>query len=88
MAKEYLDKLSTLVKKLELETEIDSSLEVKHFFSGAALYSNGAICVSWSPAGLAFKLPKAEVTQLINDGRATPLKYFPTGPIKNSLRFL
>ena len=68
---------------MELDTEIDSPLEVKHFFNGAALYSNGAICASWSPVGLAFKLPETDVSQLINDGRAKPLKYFPKGHIKN-----
>jgi hypothetical protein len=82
MAKEYFEKLSTLISELTIEDEIDFPLEVKHFFSGAALYVNGRICVSWSPVGLAFKLPETEVSKLINSGRAKPLKYFPSGNIK------
>jgi len=61
---------------------MDSPLEVKHFFSGAALYVDGKFCVSWSPVGLAFKLPEPEVSNLINSGKAKSLKYFPNGNIK------
>ena len=82
MAKAYLEKLSRLVEELGLEDEIVSPLEVKHFFSGAALYASGAICASWSPVGLAFKLPETEVASLISGGKACPLKYFPEGHTK------
>ncbi len=82
MAKEYLEKLSNLISELEIENGVDLSMETKHFFSGAALYVNGTICASWSPVGLAFKLPEAEVSSLIHSGQAKPLKYFPEGNIK------
>jgi len=82
VAKVYFQKLKNLVEKLNLETDIDSKIEVKHFFSGAALYVNQTICVSWSPVGLAFKLPQQEVDKLINSGKAKPLKYFPKGHVK------
>lgn len=82
MAKEYFEKLSALIKELNLENEISLPIEVKHFFSGAALYVEGNICASWSPGGLAFKLPEDEVNELINKGDAKPLKYFPKGNIK------
>lgn len=82
MAKEYLEKLSKLVKELKIEEKVSSSVEVKHFFSGAALYINGTICASWSPVGLAFKLPEQEAEDLIAKGEAKPLKYFPKGHIK------
>jgi len=82
MAKVYLEKLSVLVSSLKLSDEITGSIEAKHFFSGAALYVNGTICVSWSPVGLPFKLPQRDVEQLINSGKAKPLKYFPKGHIK------
>jgi len=52
MAKEYYTKLSDLISGLNIISEIDSLLVVKHFFSGAALYINGVICASWSPVGL------------------------------------
>lgn len=57
-------------------------IEVKHFFSGAALYVDGTICASWSPQGLAFKLPEQEAESLIAKGKAKPLKYFAKGHIK------
>ena len=82
MAKEYFDKLSSLLQQINIENEVSLPLEVKHYFSGAALYVNKTICASWSPAGLAFKLPEPEVQELINAGEARPLKYFPKGHIK------
>ena len=82
MAKEYFQKLESLVKRLNLEADVDFKIEVKHFFSGAALYVKKTICVSWSPVGLAFKLPEAEVLELINSGEAKELKYFPKGHVK------
>ncbi len=57
-------------------------METKHFFSGAALYINDTICVSWSPVGLAFKLPEDKVHKLIGAGKAKELKYFPKGHVK------
>ena len=82
MAKPFFEKLLLLVSDRDLENEADSDLEVKHLFSGAALYSDQVICASWSPAGLAFKLPDSEVTELISSGKAQPLKYFAKGHIK------
>jgi len=82
MAKVYFQKLENLMEKLNLETDIGSNIEVKHFFSGAALYVDQTICVSWSPVGLAFKLPQQEVDKLIDSGEAKSLKYFPKGHIK------
>ncbi len=82
MAKEYLEKLSSLISELKLEDEVCLPMETKHFFSGAALYVNKVICASWSPVGLAFKLPEHEVDKLINSGKAKPLKYFPQGHVK------
>jgi len=79
MAKEYYIKLFDLISELNLESDVEYRLVVKHFFSGAALYVNGIICASWSPVGLAFKLPENEANLLISGGRAKPLKYFPKG---------
>jgi len=82
MAKEYFEKLSSLIHELNIEDQIDLPIEVKHFFSGAALYVDGKMCASWSPGGLAFKLSEDDVSQLIDKGKAKPLKYFPKGNIK------
>ena len=82
MAKIYFEKLTRLMTDLEIEKQVDTQLEVKHFFSGAALYANEVICISWSPAGLAFKLPESEVVELISSGKARPLRYFAKGHVK------
>ena len=82
MAKEYLEKLSELILRLNVEKEVDCRIEVKHLFTGAALYVNRGICASWSPVGLAFKLPEKEVARLISSGKAKPLKYFQKGHVK------
>lgn len=82
MATKYLEKLSDLIKELKLDDEIPLPMEIKHFFSGAALYVNKTICASWSPAGLAFKLGIEESNKLIARGKAKPLQYFSAGHIK------
>lgn len=82
MATAYLNSLNSLLENLDLAQSVDSEIECRHFFSGAALYADGHICASWSPVGLAFKLPGEEVTRLIAAGKAKPLQYFPAAPIK------
>jgi len=82
MAKMYFDKLSNLLKEINMDNEVSLQLEVRHFFSGAALYANNTICASWSPVGLAFKLPEQKVQSLIKSGKAKHLKYFPEGHVK------
>ncbi len=82
MAKLYLEKLSNLILEIDLENEISFHVEAKHFFSGAALYVNNTICASWSPVGLAFKLPEPDVKNLLSSGKAKELKYFPKGNVK------
>jgi hypothetical protein len=82
MAKVYYEKLSNLLKELDIKNEVKKPIAVKHFFNGAALYTNQRICASWSPVGLSFKLPEQEVDKLIKSGKAIPLKYFPKGYIK------
>lgn len=56
-------------------------LKVKHFFSGAAAYINGKICMSLTPVGLAMKLPEGDRNRLLGEG-GKPLRYFPNGPVK------
>ena len=82
MAKVYFEKLSDLISHLGIDDKVSVDLEVKHFFSGAALYVNKTICASWSPGGLAFKLSESEVNWLLSCGKAKPLQYFVNGHIK------
>jgi len=82
MAKVYFEKMTNLLNDIDIESDISLEWEVKHFFSGAALYSNKAIFASWSPVGLAFKLAEEEVEELLNRGEAKELKYFSKGHVK------
>jgi hypothetical protein len=52
MAEPYLTQLQQIIKQLGSFSDINVTLEARHFFSGAALYANGKICASFSPAGL------------------------------------
>ncbi len=81
MAKEYLEKLDALLAPAARKLPPEVALEVKHFFSGAAAYANGRICITLTAVGLALKLPEAARIRLKKAG-ATPLRYFPNGPIK------
>ena len=76
MAEPYLEILTNTIACLELNTSPEVVLECKHFFSGAALYANGKICASLSPAGYGLKLPSELRTQLIESGDANELRYF------------
>ena len=82
MAREYLRKLAALVEELGIGEQTGRHVEVRHLFSGAALYVDVRICASWSPGGLAFKLSEQEATGLISTGHGKPLKYFPQGHVK------
>ncbi len=82
MAKEYLEKLSAIMKQATAHANEDVDLECKHFFSGAAVYAGGRICISYTPAGFAIKLPGTSRTELLEEKGATRLRYFPEGPIK------
>ena len=82
MTKEYLEQLSALVKQANSGDFKGVSLECKHFFSGAAVYANGRICMSFTPVGFAIKLPEKSRNALMEQEGAKPLRYFPKGPIK------
>ena len=59
-----------------------ASLEIKHFFSGAAVYAAGRICISLTPAGFALKLPEALRDKLMKEEGTKNLQYFPKAPVK------
>lgn len=82
MSKEHLEKLIALIDKTTSDTFKNIRLECKHFFSGAALYVNGKICISLTPVGFAIKLPEESRNALLKQTGTKPLRYFPEGPIK------
>lgn len=79
MAQPYLSQLEDLISS---ELAGIPGLACKHFFSGAALYSNMKICASWTAAGFAFKLPQQRCSDLIASRKASPLRYFAGAPVK------
>ena len=82
MTQEHLQQLTTLMQQATAGRFADVTLEYKHFFSGAAVYADGRICMSLTPAGFALKLPEAERDILMNEPGAKHLRYFPNGPVK------
>jgi len=82
MAKEYLEKLSIFIDMVAATCAEETSLECRHFFSGAALYVNNKICTTLTPGGLAIKLPESTRTNLFRNNQAIPLRYFSGGPVK------
>ena len=82
MAREYLERLTALMGRATSGRFKSIKLEYKHFFSGAALYADGKICVSLTPVGLAIKLPAESRNALMKKKGTKSLRYFPEGPIK------
>ena len=82
MAEPYLERLSQMVNDLGPLASRGVTLEFKHFFSGAALYANGRIFASLSPAGFAVKLPADRRRSLLEEGKGTEFRFFANGPIK------
>ncbi len=82
MVQQYLEQLTALMEEAISEKRLDVELECKHFFSGAAVYADGKICISLTPAGLAIKLPEQSRDTLMQHEGAGQLRYFPNGPIK------
>ncbi len=84
MAQPYLDELENLSEEWHGADAGVGLLECRHFFSGAAVYRDGAIVASLTPVGLAFKVPAEVHDELQASGVASPLRYFPTGPVKKN----
>jgi TfoX/Sxy family transcriptional regulator of competence genes len=82
MAEPYLKLLTQKIENLDLPIKEEVLLEFKHFFSGAALYANGKICASLTPAGFGLKLPEEVRELLMKSGDGKELRYFEKAPIK------
>ena len=82
MAKEFFEKLSDLMAEMAPYISTPASLVIKHFFSGAAVYADGHICVTFTPVGFAIKLPTELRDELMKENGAKSLQYFPRAPIK------
>jgi len=81
MAQPWFSQLHDLIQPLVEEMGADMDIECTHFFSGAAVYVNGQICMSLTPVGFALKLPDGARQNVLSEG-GQPLRYFPSGPVK------
>ncbi len=88
MAQPYLNELTQMLRELRPSKPRGVNLECKHFFSGAALYANGRITASLTPAGLALKLPDSTRAELFRSRNAVRLRYFAKAPIKKEYALL
>jgi len=82
MAKEYLEKLSAVMNQATARRFKDVTIECKHFFSGAAVYADGRICITLTPVGFALKLPEESRDLLLKEKGTKSLRFFSKGPIK------
>lgn len=82
MTKGYLEKLTDLFSQINSKKINDTNFEIKHFFSGAAIYVKGNICISLTPVGFAIKLPETSRNELMKKRGVKPLHYFSKGHIK------
>lgn len=82
MAEPYLQRLANMLREARPTKPRGVRLECRHFFSGAALYADGEICASLTPAGFAVKLSDNPRAALLRERRGRPLRYFKDGPIK------
>jgi TfoX/Sxy family transcriptional regulator of competence genes len=82
MAKIFLDELIRIIDRVTSGRIGDVVVECKHFFSGAAVYADGRICASLTPAGFAIKLPKESRDVLFKRRGVKTLRYFAEGPVK------
>ncbi|GMQ94541.1 MAG: hypothetical protein BMS9Abin12_2036 [Acidimicrobiia bacterium] len=46
------------------------------------MYRDDKIVATLTPVGLAFKVPSEVHDELLDSGRAIPLRYFPRSPVK------
>ena len=81
MAEPYLKELQSIVQRIAALQDEADGIACKHFFSGAAAYVDGHIFMSFTPVGLALKLPEEARDALVAKG-AKPLQYFPKAPVK------
>ena len=87
MAGDHGARLNVLLASTIAALPSGVTVEIKHFFSGAAAYANQRICITLTSVGLAMKLPDDGRARLMAEG-AKPLRYFPKAPIKKQYAVL
>lgn len=82
MVQKYLEELTKIVNSTVSEDFSQENLRYNHFFNGAAAYVNDKIFCTYTPAGIAVKLPIAKRDNLIALNKGSELRYFEKSPVK------
>ncbi len=82
MAKKYVEELIGLIDRVKPKLPRRKTIEVKHFFGGAAAYVDGRIFMTLTKVGLALKLPEEDRLGCFRSKQAKKLRYFPKAPVK------
>lgn len=82
MVQKYLDKLKKIVDATVSVEFSQKNLRYNHFFNGAAVYAKDRIFCTYTPAGIAIKLPADKRDSLIALNKGSELRYFAKSPVK------
>ena len=82
MTQPYVTQLKALIERVDPTWPPNATIEVKHFFGGAAAFVEGRIFMSLTKVGLALKLPQRVRLKLFESGNASELRYFSKSPVK------
>lgn len=82
MVQKYLDKLVKIINSTVSDEFSQKNLRFNHFFNGAAAYANNKIFCTYTPSGIAIKLPIAKRDNLIALNKGSELRYFAKSPVK------
>jgi hypothetical protein len=82
VVQKYLDKIYKIINDAIPATFPKDILKYDHFFSGAAVYADQKIFCTYTPVGIAIKLPPKERRELLDLKKGSELRYFPKAPIK------
>ena len=82
VVQKYLDNLSKIVEAAIPADFSRTNLRYKHFFTGAAAYAYHKIFCTYTPNGIAIKLPRVEINKLIESKKGFELRYFENSPVK------
>ena len=88
MKKEYLEKLTALLKQARPRLADTNRVAFKNVFGAVGGYANGRIFISCGKFGVALKLPQETLEVLFREKGVKHLKYFPKGHIKKEYAIL
>ena len=88
MKKNYLEKITMLLKQTRPKLSTTHKLEFKNVFGAVGAYIEGHIFASCGKFGVALRLPPETLAALFQEKEAKHLKYFLKGHIKKEYAVL